>query len=241
MSVLPVGPAIQVLVAGPEPPGPWPGIVAGSVSRMSVTPPTTKVTVALAVSVPAVGLVITIRHWPAASVSGPGTPQVVAGRSAKLAPPASTTLKLTCSPFAGTKVPVPGSFFTVTVKVWVSFTGSVSSGAIAIQASTQLFWAVPLFGATPFVERVSETPPTATVVFALITVVPVVAEVSVTSHDPVPPTVRQLAALSAPGPLVIARLIWVQPGRFTWQHPGFPFTGRSGCGRRSPHRCRWPG
>src|SRR5262249_29744577 len=45
-------PSTNVLIAGPVPFGPWPGTVAGLVSRVSETPPTVSVTEALPVAVP---------------------------------------------------------------------------------------------------------------------------------------------------------------------------------------------
>ena len=65
-----VGVSYQVFTAGPEPSGPWPGgLVAGSVSRLSVTPPTLSVVAALPVVMPVVELVKTMVHWPSASVT----------------------------------------------------------------------------------------------------------------------------------------------------------------------------
>src|SRR5690348_10279565 len=59
----------HVFTAGPEPPGPEPiDAVAGSVSRVSATPPTVRLVDAFAVVFPAVGLEMTIVHWPFASV-----------------------------------------------------------------------------------------------------------------------------------------------------------------------------
>src|SRR5436305_13518189 len=55
----------NVLVAGPLPPGPAPTLlVAGSVSRVIVTPPKLHVTDALAVTLPADADVNVTVHWP---------------------------------------------------------------------------------------------------------------------------------------------------------------------------------
>src|SRR5947199_79662 len=68
--LVPPGPIVMLastygLVAGPEPPGPAPtATVAGSVSRVSVTPSAVNVTDAFAFTVPAVGDVNVTVHLP---------------------------------------------------------------------------------------------------------------------------------------------------------------------------------
>ncbi len=59
-------------------------------------------------------------------------------------------------------------------------------------ASTQVLETEPLLPLIPLVVRVSETPPTATVVVAFSVVVPGVALVIVTVQLPVPPAVVQV-------------------------------------------------
>src|SRR5262245_12823305 len=70
-------------------------------------------------------------------------------------------------------------------------------------ASTQTFCAGPELPAWPFVVRVNVMPFTTTVVDAFSVVVPAVADVIVTVHDPVPPDVVQFCVVGVPGPLVI--------------------------------------
>ena len=67
----------------------------------------------------------------------------------------------------------------------------------------------------PLVVRLRLTPPTLMVVEALTLVMPAVAEVSVTEHEPVPPVVAQLGAESVPGPLAMAKPIVVPSGALT--------------------------
>src|SRR5262249_36610517 len=74
--------------------------------------------------------------------------------------------------------------------------------------------------APPFVVRVSDTPPTDTVVDALTTVVPGVAEVSVIVQEPVfPAVVHGFGVPSVPGPDAIAKLIEVPAGALTKPAP----------------------
>src|SRR5260370_91660 len=67
--------------------------------------------------------------------------------------------------------------------------------------------------------RLRVTPPTTTVVEALITVVPVIPEVRVTWQLPVPPAVVQLEALRLPGPLTMVTLMMVPSGAATYPPP----------------------
>ena len=83
-------------------------------------------------------------------------------------------------------------------------------------ASAHSFVAAPELAPTPLVSRCSETPPTLTVVWALTTVVPVTAELSVIVQLPVPPAVvHGFAVVKAPGPESIVKLIWVPSGALT--------------------------
>jgi hypothetical protein len=81
-----------------------------------------------------------------------------------------------------------------------------------IFASTQVFVSGPEFPPLPSVRRFNVALPTVSVDDAFTTVTPVTAELSTTEHDPVPPDVVQLGALSEPGPLAIAKLIVVPSG-----------------------------
>ena len=106
---------------------------AGAVDRASVAD-------AWPVTLPAVGEVKMIVHWPVASVFAPASSQVLAAAfTTELAPFESVSVKSTCSPAAGTNVPVPVSFGSVTVKVCGWPTSLVASGAIEIFALTQVF------------------------------------------------------------------------------------------------------
>jgi hypothetical protein len=94
-----------------------------------------------------------------------------------------------------------------------------------IRAFTHVFTAGPESPPVPFVVRVSETPPTDTVVLALTTVIPVTAEVSVIVQLPVPPAVvHGFGAPSVPGPEAIEKVICVPSGAGTKPPPGFTFT-----------------
>src|SRR5262245_45448495 len=78
------------------------------------------------------------------------------------------------------------------------------------------------------VVRVSGTPPTVTVVVALIIVVPDVGELIVTVHEPVPPDVVQLDGptnvADAPAVFVSEKAIDVPFGAFTKPVPGLTLT-----------------
>ena len=64
--------------------------------------------------------------------------------------------------------------------------------------------------------RVSETPPTDSVVCALTVVTPVTAELRLIVQEPVPPAVvHGFAVVNAPGPLSFVKLICVPFGAFT--------------------------
>ena len=82
-------------------------------------------------------------------------------------------------------------------------------------ASAHSFVAGPELPPVPFVVRVSETPPTESVVLALTTVVPAVVFVSVIVQLPVPPdVVHGFGVPSVPGPDAIEKVICVPSGAF---------------------------
>src|ERR1043165_7656948 len=92
-------------------------------------------------------------------------------------------------------------------------------------ASTQVLVALgPSLCRPPPVVRVSETPPTDTVVVACSVVVPGVAEVITTSQVPVVPTVVQFCVVGVPGPVRIETVQLVPAGAFTGPVPGSTFT-----------------
>src|SRR5439155_967147 len=131
----------NVLVAGPLPPGPAPMLtVAGSVSRVSDTPPTEKVTDALPVTSPTEFDVNVTVHWP----------PLVPG----LAHVSPVPLRVWVAPFESVNVtvgfvpsgtftrpaPLPRSRLTVTVNVWSSLTSFVAVGGVMVMlASTNVF------------------------------------------------------------------------------------------------------
>src|SRR6188768_4248371 len=88
---------------------------------------------------------------------------------------------VTDSPAALTQ-PEPRFFSRCAVNVCGALISFVASGVIEIRASTNVFTAGPLFGATPFVARLNTTPPIDSVDEALPVTVPPVAEVNVTWH-----------------------------------------------------------
>src|SRR5262249_30869760 len=152
------------------------------------TPPTVRVEDAWPVTVPAVGELKVIVHWPLASVFGPAFVQLPVG-AVCAAPFAFARVTSTCSPAAGPKPP-PMSFWSVTVNVWGAFTSFVAFGAIEIRALTQFFCASTLSPAlASFVARLRTTPPTFTDVEARTTVCPVRFDVICTEQEPVPPLV----------------------------------------------------
>ena len=88
------------------------------------------------------------------------------------------SVKSTCSPAAGDEAgAVPVSFSSVTVNVCGWPISLVAFGVMWILAFTHCLIAGPELPARPFVVRVSETPPTETVVEALTVSTPVTAEV----------------------------------------------------------------
>jgi hypothetical protein len=202
-----------------------------SVATVTWTPPANvNVAVACPVTFPAVGEVKVIVHWPFASVFAPAFVHVPVGVECA-APFESVSVTATCSPAAGTNVPVPVSFSNVTVNVCDTPISFVALGAIAICART-LFQIFVASGLSPAfvspVDRVSGTPATVTFVVAWIVVVPIVGELITTVHDPVPPDVVQLDGptnvADAPPAFDSVKLIVVPSGAFTNPVPGLTFT-----------------
>src|SRR5206468_1277844 len=91
-------------------------------------------------------------------------------------------------------------------------------------AVTQIFCDGPLLPALPLVVGFRVSPPTTTLVEALITVVRVTLEVSVIVHDPVPPDVVHVALLRLPGPLAMLNVIVVPSGVLASPLPMSTFT-----------------
>ena len=143
------------------------------VSAVTVAPPTESVADAWPVTLPAVADANVIVHCPFESVFAPASSQVLAAASrTEFAPFESLSVKSTCSSCAGTNVPVPGSFSSVTTNVCGSPTSFVASGAIEILAAAHFLVASSLSPAFPSaVWRWSVRPPTLTSVLALTTVV----------------------------------------------------------------------
>ena len=135
-------------------------------------------------------------------------------------------MTVTVSPAAATK-PEPVSFCNVTVNVC-----GCTDLVRRIRRDRDLRRSPVLDGistitrcASP-VARVSETPPTATVVVARNVVVPAVADVIVTVQSPVAPTVAHVAEpTNEPGPLRMLTVHDVPAGAFTKPpEPAFTLT-----------------
>jgi hypothetical protein len=183
------------------------------------------VAVACALTWPGVGDENVIVHWPLASVFAPA-PVHVPLAAEWTAPLESVSVKATCSPAAGTNVPAPLSFESVTVKVCGLPTSLVADGPIVMLAAAQAFDASALSPAFPSpLSRCRVMPPTVTLVLALIVVVPVVVDLITTVHEPVPPLVVQLfGPTNAPGPETIAKMIVVPFGTGANPEPSLTFT-----------------
>src|SRR5690242_12923869 len=101
-------------------------------------------------------------------------------------------------------------------------------GVIWPPGGIHVFVAGPELAPVPFVVRLNVTPPTLTVLDALIVVVPPVGDEITTVHEPVPPAVVQLDGPTkvavAPPALVSEKLITVPSGAFTNPLPGLTFT-----------------
>src|SRR6516162_7749482 len=147
------------------------------------------------------------------------------------APFESVSVTVTCSPAAGTNVPLPVSFWRVTVNVCDALISLVAFGAIEIRARTcvHVFVASGLSPAcvSP-VARVSETLPTLSVVEAWIVVLPGVGELITTVHEPgATPFVVQLLGPTnvavAPPAFDSENVITVPAGAFTKPAPSPAF------------------
>jgi hypothetical protein len=138
------------------------------------------VTVVWAVTavVPVADELIVVVHVP------PLVTQPAGGLGVETAPSESTLVKVTAVPFGARTSPSPGSTQTVAVKVCESPTSFVSSGVIAIRASTHVFSAGSELAPVPSVLRESARPLTVTVVWAVTSVVPVVVELIVVVQLP---------------------------------------------------------
>ena len=133
--------------------------------------PKLSVAAAWPVTFPAAGELKVIVHCPAAFVFAPAVVHEPVG-AVCAAPFESVSATSTCSPAAGTNVPLPVSFSSVTVNVCECPTSFVALGAIEIRAAAMpvhVFVASLLSPAcvSP-VARVRDTPPTDTVVVAWI-------------------------------------------------------------------------
>ncbi|HXL42523.1 MAG TPA: hypothetical protein VN960_00530 [Gaiellaceae bacterium] len=92
-------------------------------------------------------------------------------------------------------------------------------------ASAKSFVALPELPAVPVVLRLTSTPPTDSVSFALTIVVPAVPDVKVIVQLPVPPeVVHGFAVVNDRGPLTIVKLICVPSGAFAKPEPLFTLT-----------------
>jgi hypothetical protein len=133
---------------------------------------------------------------------------------------------------AGTVSPAPTSTvalsWTIVPTATLAFVTSTCGGwctCVVTDEFTQIFWAFALSPGNPSpVVRVSDTPPTLTVVVALITVVPTDADVNVTVQLPVASTVRHGDPAIVPGPLTFVTVMLVPAGAFTKPVPVFTFT-----------------
>ena len=105
------------------------------------------------------------------------------------------------------------------MKVWPWPTSLKASGVMLDSALTQVLTAGPELAPAPSVLRVSDTPATETVVCALTVEVPVVGELMVVVHDPVPPAVVQLVggfgAEVAPLASTVVKVMTVPSGALT--------------------------
>src|SRR5262249_34463748 len=157
----------NVLSAGPEPPGPA-GIVvvAGLVSRVSVTPLTVIVADALPVTSPAEGDVKVTVHTPPTVPA----PAQVSELTRLAAPLLLVGVTVGCVRSGTATNPLPSAEFclTVTVKVCGALTSLVAVGGVIVMlASTKVFTAgpvppgpEPMVAVAGSVSRVRATPPT---------------------------------------------------------------------------------
>jgi hypothetical protein len=114
--VIAIDASTNVFAAGPVPPGPAVGAVAGSVSRVRLTPPTLNVVDAFTVTDPAPELVNSSVARPLAfvvAVNGLLSPSTFESKYCRFA--VAPVTENTTGAFAAATNPVPGSFFTVDV------------------------------------------------------------------------------------------------------------------------------
>src|SRR5262249_51883045 len=107
----------------------------------------------------------------------------------------------------------------VVITAWLALWMSVRT-----DASAHSFCAGAELAPVPLVVLVSVTVLTTVVTVAEITDVPGVADVGVTVHEPVAPTVEHGLPAIAPGPAVTLTATCVPAGAFTNPLPGFTFT-----------------
>src|SRR5262249_16273739 len=149
----------------------------------SEVPPTVTVVVALIVVEPVVGELITTVHEPVP----PDVVQLEGPTKAAPAPPEFVSVNVITVPSGALTKPEPELTFTCPVSVWFVDTALFAvAGVIWMFASTHAFCASGPSPTRPSpVARVSETPPTLTVVIAWIVVVPAIVEVICTVQEPV--------------------------------------------------------
>jgi hypothetical protein len=155
-------------VAGPELPA-EPFVV-----RVSGTPLTVTFVVAFTTVVPGVAEVRLAVQLPVAPTVAHGLPEIEPGPDA--------IENEICVPAGALTKPAPLPRFTSTwpVNTCAAPTGFIPFGVIEIRASTNVFTAGPLFGATPFVDTTTGWPPIVTVAVAVPVTCPAVWEVNVT-------------------------------------------------------------
>src|SRR5713226_7052960 len=192
--------------------------LASPVARLRVTPLSTTLVEAFTTVTPGVAEVRVTEQLPVANT--------VAQLGLLRLPGPLTMLKLMVVPAAALTKPVPSLTLTCPVRVWVApISLKAVSGEIWMLASSQFFWALALSPtlASP-VDRLRVTPFTTTVVEALITVVPTVAEVRVTEQLPVASRVAQVGLLRLPGPLTMLKLMVVPAAALAKPVPSLTLT-----------------
>jgi len=194
-----------------------------SVATVNAADPfTDRVDVACPVTVPAVADVKVTEHCPDAFVVHANGPE-----GDGFAPFAPDKLIVMLSPAAAVNDPAPVSFSSVAVNVCGCPIALVAFGAIEMRAFTQVLVAGPELAPTPSVLRVSDTPPTESVVWALTFVTPVTADVMVVVQLPEPPVVvHDVGGFGVPGPASMVNVISVPFGALTNPppEPSFTFT-----------------
>src|SRR5215208_2802552 len=139
-----------------------------------------------------------VKRWKTTLPVGSGTPAGV--------PAVRVTNALSCT--------------TVADRTLVMTPWPASWTSVRTVSSAHSFVAGPLLAPEPLVWRVSVTPPTDAVTWALTTVVPAVGEVRVIVQLPVAATVAHgFGVVNEPGPLSIVKLIGVAAGAFANPEP----------------------